>query len=123
MAKIGRPPGAVNLDKPYKEALRRAVARAQADNKPHTLDKIAEQHLITAALGDMSAIKELADRLDGKSMQETSLNVTNGTAREASGAELDARIHRALSRIEELGSGAKQSHPRSKELADLRKLD
>ena len=77
MAKIGRPPGAVNLDKPYKEALRCAVARAQADNKPHTLDKIAEQHLITAALGDMSAIKELADRLDGKSMQETSLNVSD----------------------------------------------
>lgn len=54
-------------DKPYRDALRRAIARAaDRPDDPHALDRIAEKHLATAAAGDMTAIKELADRLDGK---------------------------------------------------------
>jgi hypothetical protein len=57
-------------DKPYRDALRRAIARAeQNENDPHALDRIAERHLAQAASGDMQAIKELADRLDGKATQ------------------------------------------------------
>lgn len=53
-------------DKPYRDALRRAIARAMTDGDPHSLDKIAEKHLAMAAMGDMQAVKELADRIDGK---------------------------------------------------------
>lgn len=65
----GRPPGAQNKDKPYRDALRRAIARAQDTDSAHALDKIAEKHLAEAAAGDMQAIKELADRIDGKVAQ------------------------------------------------------
>lgn len=57
-------------DKPYRDALRRAISRAEQNkNDPHALDRIAEKHLAQAAGGDMQAIKELADRLDGKPAQ------------------------------------------------------
>jgi hypothetical protein len=62
----GRPAGSQNKDKPYRDALRRAIARAQDNGGPHTLDRIAERHLAEAAGGDIGAMKELADRLDGK---------------------------------------------------------
>jgi hypothetical protein len=66
----GRPPGVQNKDKPYRDALRRAIARAEQNkNDPHALDRIAEKHLARAAAGDVQAIKELADRLDGKPAQ------------------------------------------------------
>ena len=65
----GRPKGSENKDKPYRDALRRAIARAAQDNSPRSLDRIAEQHLAVAAGGDISAIKELADRLDGRPAQ------------------------------------------------------
>lgn len=63
---MGRPAGSPNKDKPYRDALRRAIARAQDNGSPRALDKIAEAHLDQAASGDMQAIRELADRLDGK---------------------------------------------------------
>lgn len=58
-------------DKPYRDALRRAIARAtsRAEDDPHALDRIAEAHLSRCSTGDMAAIKELADRLDGKPAQ------------------------------------------------------
>lgn len=71
----GRPLGAENKDKPYREALRRAIARAEDADKPHTLDRIADRHLMDAAGGDMQAIKELADRIDGRPAQESSLTI------------------------------------------------
>lgn len=52
--------------KPYREALQRAIARAEQSSSPHALDRIADNHLRQCAKGDMSAIKELADRIDGK---------------------------------------------------------
>lgn len=64
---MARPKGAENKDKPYRDALRRAIARAV--DSPKSLDRIADIHLAQAAAGEMSAIKELADRLDGKPVQ------------------------------------------------------
>ena len=61
----GNPSGAA-LHRPYRDALRRALARAEQGGKAHSLDRIADQHLRTAAKGDLPAIKELADRLDGR---------------------------------------------------------
>jgi hypothetical protein len=51
-------------DKPFKDALRKAVARTDGDVR--RLDKIAIALVAKACLGDVHAIKEIADRLDGR---------------------------------------------------------
>lgn len=63
---MARPIGAQNKDKPYRDALRRAIARANDSDAPHKLDRIADAHLLKCSQGDISAMRELADRLDGK---------------------------------------------------------
>ncbi len=72
---MARPKGSENKDKPYREALRRAIARAEDAKSSRTLDKIADQHLAKAAEGDLQAIKELADRIDGKPAQESTVTI------------------------------------------------
>lgn len=67
-------------DKPYRDALRMELAAAEAaGNDMRTLRSIARKHIALANRGDMAAIKELADRLDGKSAQavETTGEVTH----------------------------------------------
>lgn len=65
-------------EKPYRDALRMEIAAAGEADDPHAaLRKIARRHLNLAAGGDMQAIKELADRLDGKPAQETTAEVTH----------------------------------------------
>ena len=54
-------------DKPYRDALRLELAAAGEDHK--ALRRIARNHIALAQLPEMSAlsaIKELADRIDGK---------------------------------------------------------
>jgi hypothetical protein len=72
-ASRGRPLGAENKDKPYREALRMEIAAAD-DFKG--LRAIARAHLDKARSGDMAAIKELADRLDGKPAQSHEAEIT-----------------------------------------------
>lgn len=65
---VGAPPGNTNSSKNnrlWAETIKRAVA--QSDGK--RLRAIAEALLDKAEQGDIAAIKELGDRLDGKSMQ------------------------------------------------------
>lgn len=56
------------IDKPFRDALRVAVKRKENDTaKGKTkLDRIAAQLVNEAVDGDVPAIKEIADRLDGK---------------------------------------------------------
>lgn len=54
-------------DKPFRDALRKKIAEAADD--PKRLDRIAEKLLALAEVGDMQAIKEVGDRLDGKVAQ------------------------------------------------------
>lgn len=54
-------------DKPFRDALRKRIAEASDD--PRKLDRIAEKLLSLAESGDVPAIKEVADRLDGKVAQ------------------------------------------------------
>jgi hypothetical protein len=56
------------IDKPFREALRLAVKRTEDDpaQGKTKLDRIAAQLVSVAIDGDVQAIKEIGDRLDGK---------------------------------------------------------
>lgn len=58
---MGRPIGSVNREKPFNDALRIALKR-----DPRRLPRIAEKLAEKAEDGDLAAIREIADRLDGK---------------------------------------------------------
>src|SRR5262245_17137309 len=64
MSHLSRPPRGQQRDKPYREALRMELAAAGDNMKK--LREIARVHIARCEAGDMQAIKELADRLDGK---------------------------------------------------------
>ena len=64
MARTGRPVGAVNKDKPFRAALVRALGIA--DNNPEKLDKLAEALIAKAKTGDVAALREVGDRMDGR---------------------------------------------------------
>jgi ribosomal protein L17 len=51
-------------DKPFRDALRLAIANAEGNTR--SLRRVAEQLVDKAMGGDVQAIKEVADRLDGK---------------------------------------------------------
>ena len=67
---MARPLGSQNKDKPFREALRMELA-ALDDNDFRSLRGLARKLLQSAADGDntLAAIKEVADRLDGKPAQ------------------------------------------------------
>ena len=58
---MGRPIGSVNREKPFNDALRMALR-----GDPLRLRRIAEKLAEKAEEGDLAAIREIADRLDGK---------------------------------------------------------
>jgi phage I-like protein len=62
-----RNPRGQQRDKPYREALRMELAAAGDDMKE--LREIAKAHIAKCKEGDLQAIKEFADRLDGKPTQ------------------------------------------------------
>lgn len=64
---MARPKGSENKDKPFREALRMEIA--EAGDSPKSLRSVARALLEKAATGDVQAIKEVADRLDGKAPQ------------------------------------------------------
>jgi hypothetical protein len=61
---MGRPIGSVNRQKPFNDALRIALR-----GDPLRLRRIADKLAALAEQGDLGAIRELADRLDGKPAQ------------------------------------------------------
>jgi hypothetical protein len=65
MANMGRPVGSVNREKPFADALRIALR----SGNPHRLRAIAEKLIEKALTGDLQAIREVADRMDGKPAQ------------------------------------------------------
>ena len=74
----GRPPGLENKDKPFREALRMELAAMGEDLKG--LRKIAKAVIASASEGKMDAVKEIADRLDGKPVQATEISGKDGAA-------------------------------------------
>jgi hypothetical protein len=65
-----------NKDKPWTEALRMTVFREDATGR-RRLMAIAEQCAAAAEAGDMQAIKEIGDRLDGKPAQTIDANIND----------------------------------------------
>ena len=96
----GKKPGTLK-ERPYRDALRMEIAAAD-DFKG--LRAIARAHLEKARSGDMAAIKELADRIDGKPTQESSLTLQHKPATEMTDEELTARIAELTDSIEDDGS-------------------
>lgn len=56
-------------EKHWRDAIRRAVAADDGTKKTKRLFVIAEKLVTMAEAGDMAAIKEIGDRLDGKPAQ------------------------------------------------------
>lgn len=65
---------AVKENRLWGNALRKAVTQSDGQR----LTRIAEAMLIKAEEGDMTAIKELGDRLDGKAVSITELSGPDG---------------------------------------------
>lgn len=106
----GKPRGS-QRDKPYREALRMELAKAGDNLK--ALREIAAAHIEKAKAGDMQAIKELGDRLDGKPAQEAHITIDSADPREWPTPELDRRIEAltaALAREETKGNGKEKPH-------------
>lgn len=67
--KSGNPLGPPKKEKSFANMLRIAISEASKDGTGTKLRKVAEKLVDVALEGDVSAIKEIADRLDGKVAQ------------------------------------------------------
>ncbi len=74
---IPRNPRGQQRDRIYREALRLELADMSEGVDLKKLRQIARAHIEKAASGDMQAIKELADRLDGRPAQILDLPDSN----------------------------------------------
>lgn len=64
----GNPKGRIS-DKLWRDAIMRAVKRRASGQDPRALDKLADKVVALGLDGDMQAIKEIGDRIDGKPVQ------------------------------------------------------
>jgi hypothetical protein len=94
-------------DRPFNEALRLEIAAAGPNQR--VLRAIARNLLSLAQVPDMAAlpaIREIADRLDGKPKQETEVSLRSAVARELSDDDLAAIAVGAKDEGVEPGSGS-----------------
>lgn len=102
-------------DKLIREALMLAAKRVHdGDPKGRIKLAIAAEAVVEAAVaGDLAAFKEMADRIDGKAVQQMDVTTTHErTVGEFTAAELDAAIARlgASSGEAAPGSGSGKPH-------------
>jgi hypothetical protein len=91
---MGRPIGSINRQKPFNDALLLTLR-----SKPLALRRIADRLVKRAEEGDLAAIREIADRLDGKPAQVIDRRDVSVT--ELTDAELMAIAARGLREPEE----------------------
>ncbi len=60
---MGRPVGSLQ-QKPFKDAIRKAILETDGDTR--RLDRIARKLALLAEKGDLNAIREVMDRVDGR---------------------------------------------------------
>ena len=82
MAGPGAPIGNTNATKgrPWRDAIDRALETRGRYDRKLALDALAEKLLAKCDEGDMSALRELGDRLDGKPAQAVQLSNAEGEA-------------------------------------------
>ena len=66
-------------NKPWREALNRALIRFDG-GKENALNRIADQTVTLAVSGEQWAIKEIGERMDGKSAQSVAVTGEDGGA-------------------------------------------
>ena len=91
---MGRPIGSVNRERPFNSAL-----LIELRSNPLALRRIAAKLVEKAAEGELSAIREIADRLDGRPVQM--LDRRDLTPAELTDAELIAIAAGGLDELEE----------------------
>jgi hypothetical protein len=86
---MARPLGSQNKDKPFRDALKMELAKL-GDDDPKALRGLARQ-LLKIASGDdgLPAIREIADRLDGKPAQAVEMSGGLALSHEDALNELD----------------------------------
>lgn len=91
-------PGGRSKDRAWRDALRLAVNRLTEDGEQKLLNVIAEKLVALALEGNLAAIREIADRLDGKPIQAVSLDadIEVGNLESLSEDELNRRIAERL---------------------------
>jgi len=90
--KSGNPNGRPTKEKTFADALRAALNQIDPKTKRKNLLLVADKLVECAIDGEGWAIQQVADRLDGKPAQETTLNVNNQSLAELADSEIAARI-------------------------------
>lgn len=74
--KGGAPKGNKNAakSKPWQDAINRALARYGNGDKDGGLNRLADELIKKCEEGDLSALKELGDRIEGKAAQSVTLS-------------------------------------------------
>jgi hypothetical protein len=74
---VGAPVGNRNANKGriWRDAIHRALAKRARSDQVVALDELAEKLLTLADQGDLGALKELGDRLEGKAVQAVEAQV------------------------------------------------
>jgi hypothetical protein len=57
-------------DKIWREAIQRAIRRRETAEEPQALEKLADSLVAAGIAGDIGALREIGDRLDGKPVQQ-----------------------------------------------------
>lgn len=98
--KSGNPGGRPKGDKQFRDALNVAIKRTEGDKT--MLAHIAEALVAKAMLGDVPACNVIADRLDGKPMQDVAIEHTGElTFKSAVVSQLDSFFAVAAGRLED----------------------
>jgi len=85
-------PGGRSTEKEFASALRVALNQVDTKKGRKKLLLVVEKLVDCAVDGESWAVCQVADRLDGKPAQESTLNVNNRTITELADAEIATRI-------------------------------
>lgn len=79
---MGAPVGNKNAAKAkvWHAAIVRALRKRSKSDQLEALDDIADKLIAACETGDLPALKELGDRLDGKATQQTEISGPDGSA-------------------------------------------
>ena len=88
----GNPGGRPTSDKAFADALRIALARRETKGGETQLARIADKLVKCALAGQSWAIQHVADRVDGKPAQESTVNLVSKALTELADAEIAARL-------------------------------